>query len=74
MASDDNRAADLFMLSDGALAHLLARAEVTRDRLEPLRWKSDDAVEPWVEARNLCRAIERELFRRVEVDLEAVHS
>jgi len=74
MASDDDRPADLFMLSDVALAHLLARAEETRDRLEPLRSKSDDAVAPWVEARDLCRAIERELFRRVEVDLEAVHS
>ena len=71
MASDDDRPADLFTLSDGALAHLLARAEVTR---EPLRSKSDDAVAPWVEARDLCRAIERELFRRVEVDLEAVPS
>ena len=47
MASDDDRPADLFTLSDGALAHLLARAEVTRDRLEPLRSKSDDAVAPW---------------------------
>jgi prophage antirepressor-like protein len=74
MASGDDRPVDLFTLSDGALAHLLARAEVTRDRLEPLRRKSDDAGEPWVEARDLCRAIERELFRRVEVDLEAAHS
>ena len=63
---------DLPALSDDRLVDLIRRAELTRDRIEPLRWKRDEAVVGWVEARELVKALERELTRRVSADLDGL--